>query len=183
MHDGEQPQDRAGSGPGHPGPVPGPPPGAYPPPGAGFPPPRHGGYPGPPPPATHGFTQTPWPAPPAGDGAPVGVPRSRGALLGGIVAAAVVIAAIVVAVTGFWVPGYFTYTVLDTESVENGITEHLRTAGESVDVGSVNCPGDIRVRVDDTFTCTLAIDGESHTVTSTILDEDGTYRVGAPAAR
>ncbi len=216
MHDGEQPQDPAQTGPGQPGPASGPqhggydppPPGGYPhaapggfpqnppaapqtPPAGYGPPQQHGGF-APAPgfgggPGPHGHPAAQWAGPASGYGAPVSEQgrggRSRGVLIGAVVAALVAIAAVVVAVTGFWVPGYFTYTVLDTESVENRITEHLRTGGESVDVGSVACPGDIRVRVDDTFTCTLDIDGESHTVTSTILDTDGTYRVGAPAAR
>lgn len=207
MHDGEQSQDPVGPGP-H-GQEPGQGPAPYPPPAPdGFvapqqfgqspqpphsgyaPAPGYGGYgagPVPTGPGPGGATAPQWSAGTTGYGPamPGGAPegRSRGALIGAGVAALLAIAAVVVVVTGFWVPGYFTYTALDTESVENGITEYLRDAGEPVDVGSVTCPGDIRVTVDDTFTCRLEIDGAPHTVTSTILDTQGTYRVGAPAAR
>lgn len=104
-------------------------------------------------------------------------------MIGLVVGVAVIVIAVVVLLLGYLGPGFFTGTVFDTESVENGVTAELRGQGYAVDSGSVECPDKITVREGDTFTCTLEIDGEEMTVTSTMLDDKGTYRVGAPATR
>lgn len=114
---------------------------------------------------------------------PAGSRRGRGRTIGLIIGIAVIVIAVVVLLLGFLAPGFFTGTVFDTESVENGVTAELRGQGYAVDTGSVQCPDKITVREGGTFTCTLAVDGEEMTVTSTMLDDEGTYRVGAPATR
>lgn len=109
---------------------------------------------------------------------------STGVIIGVIAAVAVLAAAAVVL---FWKPGVLNSTVFSQTAVQQGVTTILMNAptdepsgyGYS-NVSGVVCPSGVKVKAGATFTCTLSQDGAEKSVTVTIVDDSGTYKVGIP---
>jgi len=99
----------------------------------------------------------------------------------------VVVVLAAAAVVLFWKPGYLSSTVFDQAAVQDGVTTILTNAptddpaGYGLDgVSDVVCPSGVKVTAGATFTCTLTQDGSDKSVTVTIVDDSGTYKVGLP---
>jgi hypothetical protein len=69
---------------------------------------------------------------------------------------------------------------LDQQAAEAGVAQVLTDSYGLQNVADVNCPSGQEVRRDETFTCSLTVDGEPRRVTITFTDDDGTYEVGRP---
>ena len=103
----------------------------------------------------------------------------------GVLLAVVVLAA--AAVVLFWKPGFLNTTVFDKTALQQGVTSILTNAATDnpsgyglSDVANVTCPSGVKVKAGDTFTCTLTQAGADKSVTVTIVDGSGAYKVGIP---
>lgn len=99
----------------------------------------------------------------------------------------VVIVLAAAAVVLFWKPGYLNKTVFDQDALQDGVTMILTNAATDDpagygydDVADVICPADAAVTAGDSFTCTATVDGAESTITVTVVDAEGTYKVGLP---
>lgn len=107
-----------------------------------------------------------------------------GALVGVILAVVVLAAAAIVL---FWKPGVLNSTVFSQTAVQQGVTTILTNAPTDEpsgyglsDVSDVVCPSGVKVKAGATFTCTLTQAGANKSVTITVVDDSGTYKVGTP---
>lgn len=90
---------------------------------------------------------------------------------------------LVVLVLGIGVAGAYFVTgrsTLDQQAAEVGVARVLTTSYGLAKVTDVSCPAGQQVKKNDTFTCTVRVDGESRDVTITFVDDEGTYEVGRP---
>jgi Domain of unknown function (DUF4333) len=71
-------------------------------------------------------------------------------------------------------------STLDRQAAETGVTQVLTESYGLRNVADASCPSGQKVEKDDTFVCTVTVDGESLDVTVTFVDDDGTYEVGRP---
>jgi hypothetical protein len=120
--------------------------------------------------------------------APIESAPAKKSHAGAIVAAILVVVVLAAAaVVLFWKPGYLNSTVFDQTAVQDGVTTILTNAptddpaGYGLDgISDVTCPSGVKVKAAATFTCTLTQDGADKSVTITIVDDSGTYKVGMP---
>ncbi|GAB3552541.1 hypothetical protein J2S53_001445 [Actinopolyspora lacussalsi] len=124
---------------------------------------------------------SPWDRPPGsgiGSGAPEGRRRRRAWpwLLGSVI----LLSALVVAVLGFVTPGWFHRTVLEADSVQQGVRQIARDSYGVDGIESVTCPKGEPVRAGHSFTCEMRVGGVTKNVRVVIRDEKGTYAVGRP---
>ncbi|WP_067856394.1 DUF4333 domain-containing protein [Nocardia shimofusensis] len=70
---------------------------------------------------------------------------------------------------------------LDQNAVQNGVSSVLKDSYGITDVADVSCPADQKVEIDNTFQCTLKVNGEDKKVNIKVTKEDGTYEVGRPS--
>jgi hypothetical protein len=99
--------------------------------------------------------------------------RSRAPLYLGLVLLVVVIGV----VAAFFFAGR---TTLDQEAAQIGVAQVLTTSYGIENVTDVSCPSGQQVKENESFLCTVLIDGESRDVAITFVDDDGTYEVGRP---
>ncbi|WP_068271914.1 DUF4333 domain-containing protein [Aldersonia kunmingensis] len=71
-------------------------------------------------------------------------------------------------------------TTLDQEAAQIGVAQILTNSYGLENVTDVSCPSGQQVKENDSFICTVLIDGESRDVAVTFVDDDGTYEVGRP---
>ncbi|WP_305095085.1 DUF4333 domain-containing protein [Prescottella sp. R16] len=69
---------------------------------------------------------------------------------------------------------------LDRAAAEQGVEQVVTDSYGARSVTGVSCPADRKVREDESFECTLTVDGSQKKVTVTFTDADGTYEVGRP---
>lgn len=108
-------------------------------------------------------------------------PRKRSKkplVIGGIIALLIAAAAVVL----FWVPGLLAPKVFDEKAVAAGVTTVLTRDYGLQNVTGVTCPANTSVKAGATFTCDATIDGDASKVEIKILDAQGKYEVGRPAA-
>ncbi|MDN5860705.1 MAG: DUF4333 domain-containing protein, partial [Pseudonocardia sp.] len=154
---------------------------------AGQPPPPQQQWGGPPPPTQQQWGgQQPWnpggqpgfgQAPDLGRAAAGG--RSKLPLILGVVVVLLIAGA---AVLLFWYPGFLAPKVFDEQAVAEGVTTVLTRDYGLQNVTGVTCPADTAVKAGATFTCDVTIDGDASKVEIKILDDQGKYEVGRPAA-
>jgi hypothetical protein len=81
-------------------------------------------------------------------------------------------------------PGFGRTTVFDEEALESayGVAKILVEFYDYTwaAIEDVDCPADQEVKPGSTFTCALTLGGEDHTVTITVVNEDGEYEVSVP---
>lgn len=106
---------------------------------------------------------------------PGGKGKSKGLIIGLVVAGVLVIAAVI----GLLLV-VFSSDELDQSAVQDGVSSVLTGSYGIADVSDVSCPSGQKVEVDATFTCDLKVSGEDKKVTVKITKEDGTYEVGRP---
>ncbi|HLS78483.1 MAG TPA: DUF4333 domain-containing protein [Nocardia sp.] len=70
---------------------------------------------------------------------------------------------------------------LDQTAVQNGVTSVLKDSYGITDVADVSCPAGQKVEIDNTFQCSLKVNGEDKKVNIKITKDDGTYEVGRPS--
>ncbi|WP_336085516.1 DUF4333 domain-containing protein [Nocardia sp. SSK8] len=117
-----------------------------------------------------GAPQQQWGQQPAPSGG-----KSKGLLIGLIVAGVLVVAAVVGLLLVL-----FSSDELDNTAVQDGVAKVLKESYGIADVSDVSCPSGQAVEVDATFTCDLKVSGEAKQVTVKITKDDGTYEVGRP---
>ncbi|MCX5045823.1 DUF4333 domain-containing protein [Aldersonia sp. NBC_00410] len=94
----------------------------------------------------------------------------------------IVLAVLIVVGVGVGAIYYFAASsTLDRQAAEAGVTQVLTESYGLQNVADASCPAGQKVKKDDTFSCTVTIDGESRSVTVTFVDDDGTYEVGRPS--
>lgn len=101
--------------------------------------------------------------------------KSKGLLIGLIVAGVLVVAAVIGLLLVL-----LSSDELDNAAVEDGVARVLKESYDIADVTDVSCPSGQAVEVDATFTCDLKVSGEAKQVTVKITKDDGTYEVGRP---
>ncbi|SDK19249.1 protein of unknown function [Actinopolyspora mzabensis] len=89
-------------------------------------------------------------------------------------------AVLVVTVLGFVTPGWFYRTVLEADSVQQGVRQIARDSYGVAGIESVTCPAEEPVRAGHSFTCEMRVGGVSKKVRVVIRDAKGTYAVGRP---
>lgn len=164
--------------------------GQQPPPwnGPGLPPPGYAEHTAPllpvppPPPVPQHLVQRPMLAPPPWGGYPPPPQPARSHRAawwwiggGGFVALAGTAVAIIAAAGGF------TTYLFDQAGLEDGVHRTLVDDYKLADVGTVTCPPDQEIVPGARFTCTASIAGEDRTITITVLNDAGQYRVDQPA--
>ncbi|MFB7874709.1 MULTISPECIES: DUF4333 domain-containing protein [unclassified Nocardia] len=117
-----------------------------------------------------GAPQQQWGQQPAPSGG-----KSKGLLIGLIVAGVLVVAAVIGLLLVL-----LSSDELDNAAVEDGVARVLKESYDIADVTDVSCPSGQAVEVDATFTCDLKVSGEAKQVTVKITKDDGTYEVGRP---
>ncbi|WP_278266042.1 DUF4333 domain-containing protein [Nocardia sp. AG03] len=101
--------------------------------------------------------------------------KSKGLLIGLIVAGVLVVAAVIGLLLVL-----LSSDELDNAAVQDGVARVLKDSYGIADVSDVSCPSGQAVEVDATFTCDLKVSGEAKQVTVKITKDDGTYEVGRP---
>ena len=137
----------------------------------------YGPPPGTPPPAPYG--------PPAWVPAEGGFyepspPRRRRSPLRRVLVGIGVLGVAAVLFLGFVAPGWFFRTVLDAGAVQRGVEHTLKDSYGIRGIGAVTCPSGQPVEPSRAFDCRVRVGGQQRTVTVTIIDGRGTYRVGRP---
>ncbi|SDP90640.1 protein of unknown function [Actinopolyspora xinjiangensis] len=89
-------------------------------------------------------------------------------------------AVLVGAFLGFVTPGWFYRTVLEADSVQQGVRQVARDSYGVDGIESVDCPEGEPVRVGHSFTCVLRVGGVGKEVRVVVRNEDGTYAVDRP---
>jgi hypothetical protein len=92
----------------------------------------------------------------------------------------VVIVGLVVYALGFINPGWFTWKVFDSDSVQLGVQQVLRDSDHIGNVQSVTCPPGEPVQPGETFACKVIVQGQPATVTINVQDAAGDYQVSLP---
>jgi hypothetical protein len=98
----------------------------------------------------------------------------RGLVFGGIGALVVVVVVVVLALV------FMSSNKLDNGAVQQGVQKVLKDSYGIDDVQDVNCPSGEKVKVGNSFDCSMKVGGESKKVTIKITKSDGTYEVGRP---
>ncbi|ASU79231.1 DUF4333 domain-containing protein [Actinopolyspora erythraea] len=120
-------------------------------------------------------------APTPGGGPSGGVPgRRRRRLWPWLLVLVLLPAVLVGAFLGFVTPGWFYRTVLEADSVQQGVRQVARDSYGVDGIESVDCPEGEPVRVGHSFTCVLRVGGVGKEVRVVVRDTDGTYAVDRP---
>ncbi|MGJ7905285.1 DUF4333 domain-containing protein [Actinopolyspora sp. H202] len=114
------------------------------------------------------------------DGASAFAGRRRRRVWPWLLGSVTLLSALVVAVLGFVTPGWFYRTVLEADSVQQGVRQIARDSYGVDGIESVICPEGEPLRAGHSFTCEMRVGGVSKNVRIVIRDEKGTYSVGRP---
>lgn len=136
----------------------------------------YGPPPGTPPPAPYG----PSTGVPAEGGFYEPAPRRRRSPLRWVLVGIGVLGVLAVLFLGFVAPGWFSRTVFDAGAVQQGVERTLKDSYGIRGVGTVTCPPGQPVEPSHAFDCRVRVGGQQRTVTVTVTDDRGTYRVGRP---
>ncbi len=117
-----------------------------------------------------------------GQGPMPGAPKkSKTGLIVGLAAAAIIVIVVIVLLVG-WLTGAFFGKKFDNAKVNEGVTKVLTDTYNESDTKDVSCATDgVKVKANETFTCTATIGGKEKTVQVKVLDDEGKYQVGAPS--
>jgi hypothetical protein len=116
-------------------------------------------------------------------GYPGAPPKKKSSAWIWVVTAIVVLGAAAFLVLGLVTPGFLNKKVLDESALEgdNGVKKVLAESYKRT-ASSVDCPANQEVKKDAKFTCTVTFneDPKNQAVDIKVLDDSGTYEVGAP---